>query len=115
MSIRRLRVQGIRNLQDVDLELASVNVFFGANGSGKTSLLEAVYVLGSGKSFRAPRLDPVITTSPQSASCMPPLLIPTAVPSRWGLHVSETGSFKGGSRAERCRTRPNSPAAYPCS
>ena len=68
MSIRRLRVQNIRNLHDVDVELARVNVFFGANGSGKTSLLEAVYVLGSGKSFRAPRLEPVI--SHQATGCV---------------------------------------------
>ena len=95
MSIRRLRVQGIRNLQDVDLELASVNVFFGANGSGKTSLLEAVYVLGSGKSFRAPRLDPVITH--QSPECVVHAAITdshgSSIP--MGLARQRNGEFQG--------------------
>lgn len=68
MSIRRLRVQHLRNLLDVDIELGRVNLFFGLNGSGKTSLLEAVYVLGSGKSFRVPRLEPVI--SHQAEGCV---------------------------------------------
>jgi DNA replication and repair protein RecF len=31
-----------------------LNVFAGGNGSGKTSILEAIYVLGRGRSFRAP-------------------------------------------------------------
>ena len=44
MAICRLRVQGIRNLRGVDVELSRINVFFGANGSGKTSLLEAAYL-----------------------------------------------------------------------
>jgi energy-coupling factor transporter ATP-binding protein EcfA2 len=35
-------VQGFKSLQDVRVELGQVNVFVGANGSGKTNLLEAI-------------------------------------------------------------------------
>ncbi|WP_206616105.1 AAA family ATPase, partial [Escherichia coli] len=28
------------------------NVFYGANGSGKTSILEAIHLLATGRSFR---------------------------------------------------------------
>ena len=43
----------MRNLGALDLRLCSgVNIFWGANGSGKTSLLEAIYLLGMGRSFR---------------------------------------------------------------
>ncbi|MBK9470362.1 MAG: DNA replication/repair protein RecF [Pseudomonadales bacterium] len=60
MSIRRLRISQLRNIRQAELELGRVNLLSGPNGSGKTSVLEAVFVLGSGRSFRAARLDPVI-------------------------------------------------------
>jgi DNA replication and repair protein RecF len=52
-ALSRLQVQNIRNLQDVALQdLRRVNVFFGRNGSGKTSVLEAIHLLGMARSFR---------------------------------------------------------------
>jgi DNA replication and repair protein RecF len=55
----------LRNIRIVSaLEVApgeGLNVFVGANGSGKTSILEAVYVLGSGRSFRTHRLSELIS------------------------------------------------------
>jgi len=54
MSIRRLSVQNLRNLQNVDIEPASrLNIIYGANGSGKTSILEAINILSLGRSFRS--------------------------------------------------------------
>jgi DNA replication and repair protein RecF len=95
MSIRRLRVQGIRNLHDVDLDLGRVNVFFGANGSGKTSLLEAVYVLGSGKSFRAPRLEPVITHQASECVVHASIMDSHGVSVPMGLARQRNGEFQG--------------------
>ncbi len=46
--IHRVKVQGFKSLVDVDLELGVLNVFIGANGSGKSNLLEALGVLGAG-------------------------------------------------------------------
>lgn len=60
MSIRRLRIEQLRNLHSAELDLGRLNVLAGVNGSGKTSVLEAAYLLGSGRSFRVARLDPVI-------------------------------------------------------
>jgi predicted ATPase len=41
-------VQGFKSLQDIqDLELGIVNVFIGANGSGKTNLMEAIGLLSA--------------------------------------------------------------------
>lgn len=53
MSLSRLEVTQFRNLEPaaVDLSGKAVGVF-GDNGSGKTSLLEAIYCLGTGRSFR---------------------------------------------------------------
>ena len=50
--IERLQVSHLRNLTQVNLQPAACNVIIGANGSGKTSLLEAIFLLSRGKSFR---------------------------------------------------------------
>ena len=53
MPLSRLRIESFRCLTQVELDLdAQQNYFFGANGAGKTSLLEAIHVLGRGRSFR---------------------------------------------------------------
>jgi len=50
--IERLQISNLRNLTQVNLQPTVCNVMIGANGSGKTSLLEAVFLLSRGKSFR---------------------------------------------------------------
>lgn len=51
--IQSLRVQHVRTHTDYVLSLApDVTVITGANGSGKTSLLEAIYIALQGSSFR---------------------------------------------------------------
>ncbi|MDR5866565.1 DNA replication/repair protein RecF [Halomonas koreensis] len=57
MPLDRLAFQGLRNLQALELEPGPrINLFTGANGSGKTSLLEGIHVLGMGRSFRTRQL-----------------------------------------------------------
>lgn len=59
--LTRLTIVHLRNLIDVELEgLAQVNLFTGENGAGKTSLLEALHLLGAGRSFRHTQIRPVI-------------------------------------------------------
>ena len=50
--IKQLRIHQLRNLSEIDLNLAKCTLIIGQNGSGKTSLLEAVFLLSRGKSFR---------------------------------------------------------------
>ena len=53
MHITRLHIERVRNLTTVALqELQPFNVFYGRNGSGKTSVLEAIHLLATGRSFR---------------------------------------------------------------
>lgn len=53
MSIAHLSIQSVRNLDNVSLDLHErYNFFIGPNGSGKTSLLESIYLLGTARSFR---------------------------------------------------------------
>ncbi|MDF1765539.1 MAG: DNA replication/repair protein RecF [Gammaproteobacteria bacterium] len=60
--IQSLSVTGLRNLSEVVFSPASrLNILYGENGSGKTSLLEAIHLLATGRSFRSTKLDPLIT------------------------------------------------------
>jgi DNA replication and repair protein RecF len=61
VSLRRVQVTDFRCLQSASLELdPRFTLISGANASGKTSLLEAIYVLGRGRSFRTRRLEHLI-------------------------------------------------------
>lgn len=61
MFIQRLQVSHVRNLSRISLpQLKPINIFFGANGSGKTSLLEAAHLLLMGRSFRQGQLRPLL-------------------------------------------------------
>lgn len=57
MTLSRLEIANIRNLQSVSLlPHPQLNLFVGPNGSGKTSVLEALHLLGLGRSFRSGRV-----------------------------------------------------------
>ena len=54
MKLEQLRMRGLRCFTDVALALdPGINVFVGANGAGKTSVLEAVFLLSHARSFRS--------------------------------------------------------------
>lgn len=56
MWLQKLDIRNVRNLVDVSLEPSPrLNIIAGHNGSGKTSLLESIYLISSGKSFRTHR------------------------------------------------------------
>jgi DNA replication and repair protein RecF len=58
--LRTLRIRSFRNLTKVDLEFGPrLNVLSGDNGHGKTSVLEALYLLATSKSFRTERVTEV--------------------------------------------------------
>jgi DNA replication and repair protein RecF len=61
VTLSRLQVTDFRCLQSAELELdPHFTLISGPNASGKTSLLEAMYVLGRGRSFRTRRLEHLI-------------------------------------------------------
>lgn len=61
MSLISLQVEQFRCLEKVGLSFdPHYNLFVGANASGKTSLLEALFFLGRGRSFRTRRLERLI-------------------------------------------------------
>lgn len=59
--ITEFRITDIRNIASSTLACHSkLNILYGANGSGKTSALEAIYLLSRGKSFRTTSTDSLI-------------------------------------------------------
>jgi DNA replication and repair protein RecF len=53
MYVSRLWIQNLRSLSNIEIEPTDgINIILGPNGSGKTTILEAIYLLHSGKSFR---------------------------------------------------------------
>lgn len=64
MAIQRLSLTNFRNIPVADLmPAAGINVFIGKNGSGKTSLLEAIYLLSLVRSFRSKNITKLINHS----------------------------------------------------
>ena len=63
MLLTRLQVRQLRCLVEAELELApGLNLITGANGAGKSSLIEAVHLLGYARSFRGRVSDGLIRT-----------------------------------------------------
>jgi DNA replication and repair protein RecF len=61
MWLRALSADRLRNLKSVDVKLgAGLTVVTGRNGHGKTSFLEAAYLLGTAHSFRTRKLDELV-------------------------------------------------------
>ena len=66
MSIKTLSIYTFRNLTEVHLTLSPFfNLIAGENGAGKSSILEAVYFLSHGRSFRGHVLEPLIQFNQQ--------------------------------------------------
>jgi DNA replication and repair protein RecF len=53
VKLTKLHLFNYRNISELEIDLsAEANLFSGRNGQGKTNLLESIYLLGFGKSFR---------------------------------------------------------------
>lgn len=87
-----------------------LNLLAGANGSGKTSLLEALYFLGRGTSFRAARAEAAIQFEAEKSTLFARLGVGGA--SRVGVEISRVEGLTlrldggGGTRAELAKALP---------
>lgn len=70
MRIKRLILHHFRNYTDLDLDIGADNRIFitGHNGSGKTNLIEAIYYLTLGRSFKKSEDTELIQTGEKEAS-----------------------------------------------
>jgi DNA replication and repair protein RecF len=60
MLLRKLALQNFRNFTNQHWDFAQTTIFIGENGSGKTSIIEAINLLASSDSFRATRIEEMI-------------------------------------------------------
>ncbi len=61
MSIEHLHVHSLRAFHKAKFTFhPKFNYIFGGNGSGKTTILEAIYLLGSGHSFKTREISPLV-------------------------------------------------------
>lgn len=83
--IELLELTSFRCIARVQLQLQpGLSFFFGQNGAGKTSLLEAVHVLSSGRSFRGGRAEDWLRRGSSAWS----VAVVRADGSRWAVHWS---------------------------
>lgn len=89
MSLIKLEVNGLRNLAPVLIEPhPHINYVVGANASGKTSLLEAIYLLGRARSFRTTQLNQLIQFGASALTVVGKVASPTAGQLPIGIEIS---------------------------
>ena len=93
--IEKLSVAAVRNINSLDIEpIATVNILHGENGSGKTSILESIHLLASGRSFRTSKLDPLINSEKDEAVVFDLFLGKTYIGFKEALGFNEsTGNY----------------------
>lgn len=67
MKIKKLQIRNIRNIEEIDLQCAAgIHFIHGENGQGKTTVLEAIYILSNLRSFRDSDLASALQYNEQS-------------------------------------------------
>src|ERR1700758_1270087 len=96
MTIVSLRITNFRNLAEVELapDVRGLNIICGNNGSGKTSLLEAIYYLSLGRSFRSSVLSRVICNTADKFSLFAHVLVQANQSVPVGLERHSNGDAK---------------------
>ena len=70
MFVKKISLYNFRNYKNLDLELnKKVNILLGENGQGKTNLLEALFLLSQGASFRPSKTINFISKNEISTFC----------------------------------------------
>ena len=66
MRLTELRIKDLRCIEQAELQLSpGINLVTGANGAGKTSIVEAIHLMGYGRSFRGRVRDGLIRSGAQ--------------------------------------------------
>jgi DNA replication and repair protein RecF len=67
MTLLKLDVYSVRNIKKVSIVPSpTINFFYGDNGSGKSALLEAIFLLGRAKSYRTALIKSVVATNEEN-------------------------------------------------
>lgn len=92
MGLSSIQISHLRNIHQQSLSPCSgLNILEGENGSGKTSFLEAVFLLGRGKSFRTQTASKIITQG-ESRLVVSGSINTDAISSRIGVQKTATNT-----------------------
>ncbi len=95
MKHQAIEIRGVRNLGIVTLAgLGDVNLFYGENGAGKSSVLEAIYMLSLARSFRSTQLNPVIGYGQDSCTVFSRLVDTAGHSVTVGVQRQRRGGFR---------------------
>lgn len=94
MAVQRLWLAQFRNYQQADVTFAPIlNLLIGANGQGKTNLIESLYTLSTGHGFRAAKDKELILHGAQAAR-LKALIQPADSARRLPLQLAFNGHAK---------------------
>lgn len=89
MRIKRIQIENLRIIQSMTFAPgAGLNFICGDNGAGKTSVLEAIFLLGQGKSFRHSDADPLIRKDQKLAQVVADLCAQGSIEETLGIQRS---------------------------
>lgn len=118
--LQSLNIQGLRNISSAEFpQLSRFNVFYGANGAGKTTILEAIHLLGLGRSFRGAKHKPLINYDKDEFVVYGELSSATAIDTdlrsavAMGIRRHRDGSGEIKVRAQRARSAAELAALLP--
>lgn len=94
MSLNLLSILNLRNIDSINIEPSPrLNILVGANGSGKTSVLEAIYLLGRGKSFRSAYSRRIVNYNHTSLTVFGKTATSTGLTNTLGIQIND-GRFR---------------------
>ena len=100
MQLKQITLRNFRNYtHETVLFVPGVNLIYGENGAGKTSLLEALYLLSTGRSFRTPYLKHLIRKGSS-------YFYVQAQFEKDGIHYALSIGFDGKNRKIQCNSKP---------
>ncbi|EWH09267.1 recombination protein F [Catenovulum agarivorans DS-2] len=96
MHISKLAIHSVRNISNIEISPhAHCNIIVGENGSGKSSLLEAIHLLGFGRSFRKSKTPELIQFGQDKltvfADCIANVQVEHLQKLKFGLSKSQSG------------------------
>lgn len=113
MALAELSLHDLRCIQAAELKLQpGSNLLFGANGAGKTSVLEAAFLLGRGRSFRT-RLNEKLIRHGQPQMRIVGRSQTGSLPHTLGLEVSRDGGTRARLDAQNVRSLAELATAFP--
>ena len=96
MFLAELTIENLRCIEKAELQFGPrTNLVFGANGAGKTTILEAAYLLGRGRSFRTRLNERIVQHGKPLGRAVGQVRNDTQT-HRLGVEVRRGGAAKGG-------------------